>query len=135
MNRDELFHQAKKLAARSYRITIEEDVLTNGEHVFVLAHPELPGCKAQGYTLTEAQIALDEARLYYIEALLEVGLEIPSPGGHFAAAASTSNSQVYIFNFVEGTQDKSNLNGADELSSAETAPLSAYILEGDLEPK
>jgi antitoxin HicB len=53
--------------------------LTREEGVFVAAHPDLPGCIAQGDTADEAVTNLDEAR----EAWIAVGLEdkafIPEP--------------------------------------------------------
>lgn len=61
-----------------YAITIDEDSC-DGKLCFMARHPELRGCKAQGWTPQEALANLRVARKEYLEALLEWGDEIPLP--------------------------------------------------------
>jgi len=75
----EISLEAYKLAYRPYSIYIEHEVLEDGPDNYLARHPELPGCKAEGVTVEEARWALDEARLDYIQALLEWGSEVSPP--------------------------------------------------------
>src|SRR5215470_9776688 len=60
-----LWEQAEQLAARPYRITYEQDTLSNGQVVFLARHPELPGYKAQGSSKDEVK---QNAQLWIIDA-------------------------------------------------------------------
>jgi predicted RNase H-like HicB family nuclease len=75
----ELWAEAQRLASSGYTISISEDTLSNGAKVYLLEHPELPGCMAQGATLEEAHQELRQAAISYLYYLLEDGLEPPSP--------------------------------------------------------
>jgi predicted RNase H-like HicB family nuclease len=76
---DELWTRAEALAARGYSTEFEVDTLPSGQPVYMARNPELPGCKAQGSSIDEAQANLAEARIDYINALLEENLPIPEP--------------------------------------------------------
>jgi len=75
----ELLTKAKQLAARDYTVIITEDTLSDGGKIYVVEHPELPGCMAQGTTIAAAQEELAEATVDYIYYLLEDGLDVPDP--------------------------------------------------------
>jgi predicted RNase H-like HicB family nuclease len=97
---------AKRLADRPYSITIEQDTLTDGRVVYLLRHPELIGCKAQGASVTEAKINLDSARIDYIYAMLEMGLPIPAPAATETVTNSSANSQTWK---VDASSDEADI--------------------------
>ena len=78
MNAD-VTRQAEELAAEPYTIDIMRDETTTGESIYLLSHPELPNCMAQGRTIEEAQDNLVDARKEYILSLLEDNLPVPLP--------------------------------------------------------
>ncbi|MCA9912544.1 MAG: type II toxin-antitoxin system HicB family antitoxin [Anaerolineae bacterium] len=53
--------------------------MTDGEEGYVAFHPQLPGCISQGDTSEEAIENLADARVLYIETLLQDGLSVPQP--------------------------------------------------------
>ncbi len=71
--------EAEKLAAAPYTVVAAKDETTDGQPIYLLSHPELPGCMAQGADIDEARASLDDARLEYILSLLEDGLDVPVP--------------------------------------------------------
>ena len=88
---DEYREKAEKLASRLYAITIERDELANGETVYFVKNPELPGCKAEGMTIDEAKANLADARVDYIHAFLEEGMPIPPPAQIVPVIGLTEN--------------------------------------------
>ena len=76
------------LATLPYSIQVIQEETTDGGTCFTASHPELPGCKAHGDTMTEAIANLAEARRLYIEGLLKRGLTVPPPA-NVTAATST----------------------------------------------
>lgn len=68
---------ADQLADQPYSIEVTQDETTEGEPIFFVSHPELPGCFGQGETLEEAKLNLKEAAKEYILSLLEDGLSVP----------------------------------------------------------
>ena len=64
--------------AKYYSANVEGNT-TGTITAYTARTPELPGCKAQGQTVAEALRSLDMARIDYIWALLDEGLEIPAP--------------------------------------------------------
>lgn len=78
MNAD-LVKKAEELSAELYTTATMRDKTTTGEAVYLLSHPELPGCMAQGRTIEEAQDNLVDARKEYILSLLEDGEPVPLP--------------------------------------------------------
>ncbi len=63
-----------------YNISITSDTLTDGTPVFMVENPELPGCKAQGYTLDEAIAILASVRENYLAACVRDSVAVPPPG-------------------------------------------------------
>jgi len=61
----------------TYAIHTHPDVDTRGAFCWVAKHPDLPGCAAHGYTLTEAKERLDEARIAYLANLDRMGAPLP----------------------------------------------------------
>lgn len=72
-----LWLEAEKLANELYDFTVETDDLSNGQLIYLLRHPDLPGCIAQGISISEAKSNLDAARVDYIYDLLVSGLNVP----------------------------------------------------------
>jgi predicted RNase H-like HicB family nuclease len=62
-----------------YRVEIRPDQYEDGSVAYVAEIPELPGCKAHGATVEEAQQNVLDAQREYIEALVQEGLPIPAP--------------------------------------------------------
>ncbi len=75
----QLLRQAEILATEPYTTKIMADETTRGDPVFLLSHPELPGCMAQGKSIEEAGVNLEDATREYIMSLLEDGLPVPLP--------------------------------------------------------
>ncbi len=75
----QLLRQAEMLATEPYTTEIMSDETTTGEPVFLLSHPELLGCMAQGKSIQEASVNLEGATREYIMSLLEDGLPVPPP--------------------------------------------------------
>ena len=76
---NDLRARASQLAKRNYSVRIQRDETTEGQPIFLVQSPELPGCLAQGRTLQEALDDLADARVEYIYSLLEDGLPVPEP--------------------------------------------------------
>lgn len=103
---ERLWRRAQRLAARPYAISFDVDTLTSGECVIILRHPELPPVKAQGFDMTEAKQAVDDARTDYIYSLLEDGKPVPAPvassktraSGHGQVWKLDGNAQASIEN-------------------------------------
>ncbi len=71
---------ATELAARPYSIKVMKDETTDGQmEVYLVRHPELEGCMAQGETIEEALAELDTVRFEYILSLLEDHQDVPAP--------------------------------------------------------
>ena len=62
-----------------YPVHIRPDEYANGDIAYIAEIPDLPGCKAHGRTPEEARSQLDEAKVDYIQALADEGLDIPAP--------------------------------------------------------
>jgi predicted RNase H-like HicB family nuclease len=67
------------LAERPYSMLVFLDEDTDGTLGYVALNPELEGCMSQGDTYNEAIENLNEARIDYIESMLEDNLAIPEP--------------------------------------------------------
>ena len=79
MSKRELKNKALHLANRPYTEETILDETTEGGNIFLIVHPELPGCMAQGLTVKEAQENLRDARFEYLLSLLKDGLPVPDP--------------------------------------------------------
>ena len=72
--------EAERLSDRPYAVEIIRDRTTDGaQEVFLLRHPEMPGCMAQGATIEAALSELEEVRRDYILSLLEDDEPVPDP--------------------------------------------------------
>jgi predicted RNase H-like HicB family nuclease len=65
--------------ALPYASEVVPTVTTGGKPCYVARHPELPGCESHGATAFEAMQNLDDARMLYIQSLLEDNIEPPLP--------------------------------------------------------
>ena len=88
-----LKEQAEVLADKLYSIDIMSDETVDGKSVYLLSHPELPGCMAQGAEIGKAMDNLKDARIEYILSLLEDKLPVPSARNR---AAETTSSSVVV---------------------------------------
>lgn len=75
----DLEKKAEELAETPYTVKIMRDETTTGKSIFLLSHPELEGCMAQGQNIEEGLESLKEATKEYILSLLEEGLDVPKP--------------------------------------------------------
>lgn len=89
----DLEKMAQELAEKPYTIEIMRDETTTGKPIFLLLHPELEGCMAQGQNIEEGLESLKEATTEYILSLLEEGLDVPEPT--IMASVTTSVSVDY----------------------------------------
>jgi predicted RNase H-like HicB family nuclease len=62
-----------------YAIVVRPDRYDDGSIAYIAEIPELPGCKAHGSTVEEAQQNILEAQREYLEALVAEKLPIPPP--------------------------------------------------------
>jgi len=65
---------AEKLAKQNYQFTVQKD-----EMGYYITVPDLKGCSTWVTSLDELEQALYEAKLAWIEAALERGIDIPKP--------------------------------------------------------
>jgi predicted RNase H-like HicB family nuclease len=98
MNAD-LVKKAEELSAELYATETMRDITTTGELVYLLSHPELPGCMAQGRTIKEAQDNLVDARREYILSLLEDGEPVPLPK-IMLTVTSAGQSSIDLWGYV-----------------------------------
>ncbi len=76
MNREE----SEKLAKLNWtHCIVDYDRLVTGEIVYVAEVMDLPGCMAQGSTRDEAFYNLEDAKVSYIESMLDDGMAVPMP--------------------------------------------------------
>jgi len=90
-----LRQKAETLAERPYFVKIVQDETTEGGKVWVASNPELEGCFGQGETKEEAEINLTEARIDFIQSLLEDNLPVPEP--QTIATMTSSDSKTLNF--------------------------------------
>lgn len=105
MNEKQL-EQARYLAARSYKILVSQDELSDRTGVFVAYNPELKGCKSYGATPDEAMHNLVEARVDFIYYLLEDELYVPSP--HNQISVTGIPGMIEAYSTIEITYSGSN---------------------------
>ena len=96
---NELIKQAEILAIEPYTTEVMCDETTTGEDIYLLSHPELHGCMAQGKTIEEATTNLVDATKEYILSLLEDGLPVPSPTYKMTVTAVGQN-ETYSGEYV-----------------------------------
>ncbi|MFC2020371.1 type II toxin-antitoxin system HicB family antitoxin [Chloroflexota bacterium] len=100
---EDLEKKAEKLAEMPYTVRIMKDETTSGKPIFLLSHPELEGCMAQGETIEDGIESLQEATKEYIISLLEEGLDVPEP--MIMASVTTSVSADYQDDYVASEPD------------------------------
>ncbi|MDE0608444.1 MAG: type II toxin-antitoxin system HicB family antitoxin [Anaerolineaceae bacterium] len=132
MNRDDLWSQAGKLAARDYRVEYEWDELLDGSPVVMASNPALPGCMAQGATEDEARRELSEARQEYVYALLEDGEQVPEPE-RVAPPVSGNPYEVALFAEWSWMEDDS-INIRNTRDSCREYLTEAIVVERHLVP-
>ncbi|MEO8610010.1 MAG: type II toxin-antitoxin system HicB family antitoxin [Chloroflexota bacterium] len=92
MMNNQLEAQAKKLADQPYHMVFQEDHTTDDEPIYVVNYLEMPGCRAQGFTIDEALADLKELTYEYILSYLEHGVAVPKP--YSTTIATTGNALV-----------------------------------------
>jgi len=80
---------ANQLARLPYTSIVSSDETTNGRPIYFAQNPELRGCIAQGNTPDESLANLTDARIDYIESLLEDREPIPTPQRAISQSWST----------------------------------------------
>lgn len=86
--------KAQELAQRLYTIQVWRDETTDGQPVYVACSPELEGCMGQGETIEDALADFDEAKVDYIQSLLDDGLPVLYP---MHATVSADSSATFVF--------------------------------------
>lgn len=99
MNNNDLWEKARKLGARNYSVEVLEDQTSSGETIYLAKNPQLYGCMAQGASQEEAIESLEEARIDYIQSLLEDGLEVPNPEETLTGAVEST--VTFKFNYFQ----------------------------------
>ena len=99
---EEMRQTARQLAERQYlEVLIEVDRLSDGSTVYVLGHPELKNCMAQGSSMRDAREELASARYEYILSLLEDGMDVPEPAQRIERTEGTALGNVINITFSE----------------------------------
>ena len=70
--------KVKDYLGLNYPVTISKDI-DNGKIVHVAEIPDLPGCRVQGSSFSNALKSLEKAKKLWIEVSLKKGLDIPEP--------------------------------------------------------
>ena len=96
--------QIEILAKRPYTIEVMLDETTAGEPIYLVSHPELLGCMAQGESLEEAIDNLKNATKEFLMSLLEDGLPVPPP---LVRATTTTTRQNLTYSEVYSGQPNS----------------------------
>jgi predicted RNase H-like HicB family nuclease len=91
--------KAETLAERPYFVKVVQDETTDGEKAWFASNPELEGCFGQGMSKEEAEINLKEARIDYIQSLLEDNLPVPIP--QTIATTTSSDSETFTISNTE----------------------------------
>jgi len=60
-----------------FKVSVEEDVMENGERAFHASCPALKGCHTWGHTYDQALANIREAIELYLEDILESGGSVP----------------------------------------------------------
>jgi len=97
----EIEDRAKYLASQPYAVEVMKDKTTTGEDVFLAKNPQLYGCMAQGATVEEAIANLADARLDYIEGLLEEGDTVPDVSSPSIYTSGETETVLLIDEAVE----------------------------------
>ncbi len=97
MNKN-LRDKAKNIASQPYVVEVVLDETTDGKPIYVAKTPELEGCFGQGETIDDAVESLQEARVDFIQSLLEDNLPVPGP---FITTTTTSLSSTLTLRYKQ----------------------------------
>lgn len=61
------------------RLPYKIEIVPSPEGGYAAKIIELPGCVSQGQTLEEVRANIEDAKVCWLEAVLEEGMEIPEP--------------------------------------------------------
>jgi predicted RNase H-like HicB family nuclease len=109
----EMEDKVRFLASQPYAVEVMKDKTTTGEDVFLAKNPQLYGCMAQGATVEEALANLADARLDYIEGLLEDGEPVPAVSS--LAIYTSGETELVIDETVEGEPEGGFLIDLDKV--------------------
>lgn len=112
---NEIEDRAKSLASQPYVVEVMKDKTTTGEDVFLARNPQLYGCMAQGATVEEAIANLADARLDYIEDLLEDGDPVPAVSSPSIYTSGETETVLLIDETVEGEPEGEFLVDLDKV--------------------
>jgi len=107
--------KAKYLASQPYAVEVMKDKTTTGEDVFLAKNPQLYGCMAQGATVEEALANLADARLDYIEGLLEDGEPVPAVSSPSIYTSGETGTVLLIDETIEGEPEREFLGDLDKV--------------------
>jgi predicted RNase H-like HicB family nuclease len=122
MNKN-LRNKAKEIASQPYTVEVVLDETTDGQPVYVAKTPELEGCFGQGVTIDDAVKSLSEARIDFIQSLLEDNLPIPSPS---ILATTTTASLTSTLTLRYRQSDTVNLSDTEQVYEQSIKPLRLY---------
>jgi predicted RNase H-like HicB family nuclease len=108
MNTTHTYEQAKKLAARPYPFRLYRDHESDEEIMYLAENPDLDGCMAQGASQVEAIQNLTDARIDYIDFLLEHGLPVPEPSGLLPGFTQSPNQGFFKINDIQSEKTTDN---------------------------
>lgn len=94
--------RAKIAASWPYTVKISKEECTDGQIMYLAAHPELIGCMAQGASVEEAVESLQEVTYEYILSLLEDRIPIPLPSSRLTG--TRTEAAVSIIKTVSGSK-------------------------------
>jgi predicted RNase H-like HicB family nuclease len=86
--------EAYELACRPYQAIIWHS--DDEPDIWYVRHPELPGCMSDGRTPAEAEDNLLDARLLYIQCLLDDGIPVPEPDTAVRRLVIESNGEFHV---------------------------------------
>jgi predicted RNase H-like HicB family nuclease len=112
--------RAKYLASQPYAVEVMKDKTTTGEDVFLAKNPQLYGCMAQGATIEEAIANLADARLDYIEDLLEDGDPVPDVDSPSIYTSSEAETVLLIDETVGVVSEREFLSDLDKVIQPRT---------------
>ena len=116
--------EAEKLAERPYLIEVVKDETTDDQPIYVARITELEGCIGQGKTYDEAVADVNQAKVDFIESLLEDGLPVPAPMW-IATTLSTGVVTANIYRYEKANRDKQSHELQETQRPSHLLPLKA----------
>lgn len=86
---------ARMIADLPYPVVTREDITTDGGACYVASNPDLPGCMSHGASIAEAIANLAEARMLYVESMLESNV-YPSPPSASVVEQSGGSPSLHV---------------------------------------